>query len=372
MQIITEDTEKAAPRYNETETRFHVIDPIVRNLGYPDQDDVYLNLEEKLEYPYVHIGHRSKKDLPLGFPDYRAGLKGARGSFVIEAKAGDVSITSRHVEQAHSYAAHAQVGANYFVLCNGSAVKVYETLSGPEAKPIADIPLGELNDRFHELENILSPASLKKNCQVEYDKRMRLAEGLGSSAEIRSGRYVVSNYEYRIVMNGQDCTDLFRRSVPQLAQLDQNLELMTKAFELRITGGSAERDADGRIGAHLQFGGITIPNYQAMQIMGVTEASFATADEFISNDPQSPSIFESLKDFSVSKGTLMPDLFGEASELVGDLTGDMFIKAAMCHDRGKIFGDYIALADQRISLPDSLPVTVELDIVGTFELRLNN
>ena len=127
------------------EIRFHVIDPVIRMLGYPDVENTYLNLEEKLEYPYVHIGRRSKRDVPLGYPDYRAGVKGARGSFVVEAKAGSVPIGKKEVEQAHSYAAHSQVGANYFVLGNGSEILVYETLSGPDAAPIVGLPLEALN-----------------------------------------------------------------------------------------------------------------------------------------------------------------------------------------------------------------------------------
>lgn len=52
MQVISDAALKAAPSYNEAEIRFHIIDPIVRLLGYPGADNVYLNLEEKLEYPY--------------------------------------------------------------------------------------------------------------------------------------------------------------------------------------------------------------------------------------------------------------------------------------------------------------------------------
>jgi len=105
MTVISDAATTAAPHYNETEIRFHVIDPVIRMLGYPDVENTYLNLEEKLEYPYVHIGRRSKRDVPLGYPDYRAGVKGARGSFVVEAKAGSVPIGKKEVEQAHSYAA---------------------------------------------------------------------------------------------------------------------------------------------------------------------------------------------------------------------------------------------------------------------------
>lgn len=98
MQIITDDAAKAASTYNEAEVRFHIIDPIVHSLGYPGTEDVYLKLEEKLSYPYFHIGHKSKRDVPIGFPDYRAGLRGARGSFIVEAKAGNVPITQEEVE----------------------------------------------------------------------------------------------------------------------------------------------------------------------------------------------------------------------------------------------------------------------------------
>lgn len=179
MQVITDAAMAAAPHYNEAEVRFHVLDPVMRILGYHDAVDAYLILEEKLEYPYLHIGRRSKKDLPLGFADYRAGIKGARGSFVVEAKAGKIPITAKEVEQAHSYAAHAQVGASYFVLCNGSVLNVYETLSGPHTDPIVELPLSDLNARFHELENILSPSSLERNCRVAYDKKLKLAEDWG-------------------------------------------------------------------------------------------------------------------------------------------------------------------------------------------------
>jgi len=44
MQVISGNTVQAAPGYNETEIRFHIVDPIIRKFGYPDHDNVYLNL----------------------------------------------------------------------------------------------------------------------------------------------------------------------------------------------------------------------------------------------------------------------------------------------------------------------------------------
>lgn len=166
MQVIMRTSIDEGPSYNEAKVRFHFIDPLLRALGYGVDNNTYVEFEENLSYPYYHIGHRSKKDLPLGRADYRAGLKEARGSFIIEAKAGSVAITPLAVEQAHSYAAHAQVGANYFVLCNGFELHIYETLSGPAANPIACMPLSNLNDRYHEIENILAPRNLESHCKV--------------------------------------------------------------------------------------------------------------------------------------------------------------------------------------------------------------
>lgn len=368
MQVISDAAAAAATHYNETEIRFHVIDPVIRKLGYPDAKNTYLNLEEKLEYPYVHIGRRSKKDVPLGYPDYRAGVKGARGSFAVEAKAGNVPITAREVEQAHSYAAHAQVGANYFVLANGSELVVYETLSGPDATPIVKLPLDSLNARFFELENVLSPANLARNCRVEYDKKLRLADGLASSVQVRSGRYLLSEYDMRIMVDGQDCTPMVRQAVPEFAEAEAQLELLKSSFEMRVSDGVAERGEDGKIYARVEFSGVTVHNQAAMVIMGIDKATFATADEFLSLDPESPTIFESISDFSVSRGTSLPQLFGGTVEMEGDVFGSMFIRVAMHYSEGIISGEYIAFSDQDVSIPGQIPFRLEMNTAGTFEL----
>ena len=371
MPVVSESAVAAAPHYNETEIRFHVIDPIIRLLGYPDAENTYLNLEEKLEYPYLHIGRRSKKDVPLGYPDYRAGVKGARGSFVVEAKAGNVPIAAKEVEQAHSYAAHAQVGANYFVLVNGSEIVVYETLSGPNATPIVQIALDSLNARFFELENVLSPENLARNCRVEYDKKLKLADGLGSSVRVRSGRYLLSEHDVRIVVNGQDCTPIVRQSIPQFAEAEAQLELLKSSFEMRVSDGIVERGDDGKIVANVEFSGVTVHNHEAMVILGIDKATFATADEFLSTDSESPTIFESLTDFMVSRGTSLPQLFGGAVEMEGDILGSMFIKVAMYYNEGVISGEYIAFSEQDISIPSQIPFRLEMDLAGTFELEIN-
>jgi len=371
MKVIAESAIAAAQGYNEAEVRFHIIDPIIRLLGYPDSDNTYLILEEKLEYPFVHIGRRSKKDVPLGISDYRAGIKGVRGSFVVEAKGGSVDITAREVEQAHSYAAHAQVGANYFVLCNGSVFVIHETLSGPQAPPLVEIPLTELNARFHEIENILAPLQLERNCQFFYDRKLKLAPGLASSVRIRSGRYLLSDCNVKFLINNRDVTEILRKELPKLAEMDRQIELLRAAFEMRVSDGHVRRGDDGKILAHVNFDGVTVHHQQAMEIMGINEASFVTADEFLSSDPSQPTIFESLTDFSISRGTVIPQLFGDAAELDGELQGEMFIKIGMHLDDGQLVGEYKALSEQRFRFQGTMPMTVEIDTAGTFKLALH-
>lgn len=367
MTIITPQVLRDAPKFNEEEVRFHIIDPLVRKLGYPGGDDVYFKLEEKLDYPYYFIGHKNKKkDVPLGFPDYRAGLKGRRGSFIIEAKSATAGISSKDVEQAHSYAAHSQVGANYFVLSDGLRIDVYETLAGGHAEPIVSLSIHELESRFHEIENVLAPASLEKNCRVHYDKGLKLCDGLGSSVRIHSGEYTLKNWAYRLFVGESDVT----AHVPQLANIDEQLAMMQREFEFRIADGVARREADGRIAAEVSFPGVTRNNLSAMKLIGIDRMTFATNDQFISTVPADPTVFESTADFALEEGTKIPPLFGDSVSLDTNLNGDVLVAVRMYVERGSIFGEYLAVADYTFDIPNAGRGRLELDFTGDFELLM--
>lgn len=371
MTIITPQVLEAFPEYNEAEVRFHVIDPILRKLGYPGGDDVYLKLEEKLDYPYFFTGHKNKKkDLPLGFPDYRAGLKGRRGSFIIEAKAATVGLSEKDVEQAHSYAAHSQVGANYFVLSDGAQLAVYETLSGGHVAPIVFLEVGELDARFHELENVLAPAQLEKNCRVDYDKGLKLCDGVGSSVKIHSGEYDMKDWAYRILIGGQDFTDQIKAAAPQIIEMDNQLIMMQNEFELRVGDGIAKREVDGRIVAEVSFAGVTKNSLAAIKLLGIDRMTFATNAQFISTTPDDPTIFESTADFALEQGTMMPPLFGNAVPIDTKVEGDMFVTARMHKEGDVLLGEYSTVTDYWFDMPMAGKGKLELDLIGTFVLRL--
>lgn len=369
MDVVKSAAITAGPTYNEASVRFHIMDPLLRQLGYGGDDNTYLLLEEKLEYPYFHIGHRSRRDNPLGHPDYHAGLKGARGSFIVETKAGSTPLTLRDVEQAHSYAAHAQVGAHFFVLCNGLQIRIYETLSGPTADPIVTVPISQINERYHEIGNILSPGNLAKHCKVEYDRKLNLCEGLGSSASIRSGIYKISEYKYRFLVNGEDQTALFRTNMLQVSELDEQMEMLKNVFELKVEEGSAERDENGLITAHARIAGVTIPNAEGMRMMGIQQLSFTTSEKFLSTEADNPTMFEATKEFALAEGAMLPLLLGEYREMASDLDGNLFVKASMYFDGKEILGQYRSFAYYNVKRPSPATLKVEMDVAGSFVLR---
>ncbi|WP_408595424.1 type I restriction enzyme HsdR N-terminal domain-containing protein (plasmid) [Paracoccus marcusii] len=371
MDIVDPKIKNSVDGYNEAEVRFHIIDPIIRQLGYTNNDNVFLHLEEKLEYPYVFIGHKNKrKDLPLGFPDYRAGIKGRRGSFIVEAKSSTVGISKKDIEQAHSYAAHAQVGANYFLLSDGRSLSIYETLSGSNSEPICRLHFEEINRKFYEIENILSPSNLEKNCRVNYDKGLKLCAELGSSVEIRSGEYFVENWFYKIFIDDKDCTESVKISMPQILQLDRQLEALQRDYTLRVEDGKIYRGPSGRIFSNISFSGVTKNNHAGMKMLGIQEIELTTDSEFISLHVDSPTTFESTTNFSLKKGDMMPPMFGNAVALDKNVSGDMLVTTKMHKDNNSIVGDYSVISEYRFEFPMMGKVRFELNLVGTFILRL--
>ena len=147
---------------NEAEVRYNVLDPLLRELGYRGGADngTYHHLESQLQTPFYHIGRASKKDFPISSLDYLCGLKGRRGSFVVEAKSYDHDITDEDVGQAHSYAAHSSVAANLIVVCNGKELRIFETiLPHSRLSPCLQFRVLRLREDFTKSKIFLAPSS---------------------------------------------------------------------------------------------------------------------------------------------------------------------------------------------------------------------
>lgn len=368
MEPISQRAIEQAELFNEAEVRLHIIDPIIRKLGYTDLEGTYLKLEEKLNYPYYYIGRKNKKkDVPLGMPDYRAGLLGRNGSFVIEAKAGNVELTREELEQAHSYAAHAEVGAQYFVVSNGREFRIYETLSSLNLDAVVALKVDEINERFHEIENMLSPPNLERHSKRSYDLNLKLADGRSSKISIRDGTYGQQSWSYKAYLAGEDITQQVKHF---FGGVDRQLEMLRDDFELRVGEGAVSRDADGRINTDLKFIGATRGNDKAMKLLGVDRIQFGTDSKFLSCDPENPTIFETTKDVLVPNGTQLPQMFGGAIAVDLDVNVSVYIITRMYLEGNFAFGDYLALADYSIELPQGMEFRIELDVGGEVSLRI--
>ncbi|XUY27811.1 type I restriction enzyme HsdR N-terminal domain-containing protein [Agrobacterium sp. rho-8.1] len=370
MKPISDRAKKEVNTFNEAEVRMHIIDPVLRELGYMDTDGTYLRLEEQLSYPYYYIGRKNKKkDVPLGKPDYRAGLLGRGGSFVIEAKAANVDLTREELEQAHSYAAHAEVRAQYFMVSNGRELRIYETLSAFENDPLVSLDINEINEEFHRVENILSPSNLGRLSRRTYDLDLKLANNRGSKIRIRDGKYSQQQWSYRIMLGDADITEQAR---PLLGDVDKQLTSLRDDFELRVGDGTIARNSEGRITADIQFIGATVGNDNAMKLLGFDQIVFLTEDKFLSSDPDNPSIFESTKEIQVKRGTVLPQMFGDAVSMGLDVQVSVYVKSRMFIDGSSIFGDFLALADYFVPVP--VPgigeIRIEFDFSGDASLRL--
>jgi hypothetical protein len=367
MAPISERAKQQVREYNEAEVRMHIIDPVLRELGYLDADGTYLRLEEQLTYPYYYIGRKNKnRDVPLGKPDYRAGLLGRGGSFIVEAKAANIDLTRDALEQAHSYAAHAEVGAQFFMVSNGRELRIYETLPAFQNVALVSLALDEINERFHEIENILSPFNLGRLCKRTYDLELKLCENRGSTINIRDGKYGQQQWTYRLMLGDKDVTEQWR---PLLGDMDRQLAILRDDFELRVGDGIIRRNEEGRIAAEVQFIGATVGNDQAMKLLGVDRIVFVTDDKFLSSDPDDPSIFESTKEVQVKRGTVLPQMFGAAVAIGLDITVSVYVKSRMYIDGSGASGDFLALADYFIPVPGVGEMRLEFEFSGGSTLR---
>ncbi|MBY5505321.1 type I restriction enzyme HsdR N-terminal domain-containing protein [Rhizobium leguminosarum] len=362
--IIDPSVFKHASEFNEQEVRFHVTDPIMKRLGYGNfKGGTYLLLEEQLATPYYHIGATDKKkDFPLGKSDYRAGLEGARGCFIVETKRANKKLTKSTIGQAHSYAAHANVGAHYILLCNGIDIALYETLSGPEHAPITAFKVAEINERFHELHEVLAPANLKRYCHREYDLGLSLCDGLGSIVEVRDGYFEPAEHDFRVVEAGpllSGAGDLFSDLANTM------ISSLRSNFEYRISGGIFQRDGDGRIIGSLINSAITVSNAKAMEQAGLTKMHLATDSKTISCSPDAPSKFESTASVRLAEGTTIHETYGRTLTLPSALEANSFVTTRLHYSSNEMKGDYRVFVT--LSL---LGLEAEFNIAGTISLRL--
>src|SRR5262245_35661098 len=113
---------------NETDVREIIVRPLLVRLGYAHGTQANIRTEVPLRYERAFLGRKNpKKDPPLaGRADYVCDAT-SYGRWVVEVKAPAHALTQDDAEQAHTYCAHPDIAAAYFLLTNGREFRLYAT-----------------------------------------------------------------------------------------------------------------------------------------------------------------------------------------------------------------------------------------------------
>ena len=223
------------------------------------------------------MGKRKPTDPPLeGKADYVCTVEN-KYRWILEAKAPDVPITIKEIEQAYTYAYHPAIRAIYFCLCNGREFRIYQTHLGPAAEPIYCTNYDSLNENFQIIKNTLLPESIVRDWKAHsVDVGKPIGPGLRSLVKIMGG-YI--EYEKNSLNN------------PLLSGL-----LNT------ITGGSIYRDDKGCLACYI----LTMSSHSVFQKFNekfdLHRMQMKSPDMSLSVDGDCPSVFESIRDVVLPRG----------------------------------------------------------------------
>lgn len=303
-------------KMNETDVREALVRPLLTRLGYEHGTEANIRTEQTFRYEKAFLGRKNpKKDPPLvGRADYILDILSV-GRWVVEVKAPNELLSRDVVEQAHTYAAHPEVAALFFLVTNGRSFRLYRT-SSLEA-PLMAWEWEDMDDVFLAVSNLIGPDAIRRKVKLlQPDSGKPLAAGVPSEVKIIGGfvRYEdhISNHPLLDVQS-------------------------INGLELPVTGGVVKRAADGRI--HGQIG-VAKASPLAGELSKLLEREdgydFYSSDEFISADRERPTIFQNFVESHAPVGTRMsvpgfgefPIPFGvrttAISEAIGFVEGDTF------------------------------------------------
>jgi len=286
---------------NEADVRAEVIDPLLQRLGYSSgtENNILRERHIELRYPHIFLGRKKPEKDPVlrGIPDYICEVR-EYGRWVIEAKPPSQDIGVDDVEQAHSYSVHPEIQARLFVLCNGRSLLAFESIRGPGANPILELSYEEISTQHYVLTNLLGPSAFRSRYPVtEVDFGQPLADGLGSRATIVGG---FSRYD-EIEAIG----DRLPQGMPPLDFSGmQNLCGVVHS----IVGDDCFRDGTDGIVANVR-----VPSFHEMlrnfaKSINLEVTRYVCRDQFISKDPNCPSIFEATIQYVIPQGTQLLNL----------------------------------------------------------------
>ena len=309
----------SAPKFdtmNETDVREIIVRPLLARLGYAHGTEANIRTEQSFRYGRAFLGRKSPGKDPdlVGRADYILEVT-SYGRWVVEVKAPSEGLTRDVVEQAHTYAAHPEVAALFFLVTNGREFQLYRTSA--LTTPVMAWAYEDMDEMFLAFSNLISPETIKRKMTLlAADPGKPLGPGVASTARIIGGFVRYEDHVANHKLLGAE---------------------LVNGLELPITGGEVKRGSDGRLHALLKLAK-TAPLFNLMGDDPGREDDydFYASDEYVSTDIAHPTIFQNLYDKYIAAGTpmpvpglgTMPMPFGfrnvARTEAIGFIDGDTF------------------------------------------------
>jgi len=145
------------PDYKEDAVREDIVTPILKKLGYQPSGQNRIVRSKSLTHPFVYIGTKQHKVNII--PDYLL-MVDNKYVLTIDAKSPNENIRKGpNLQQAFSYAIHPEIRTSVYGLCNGREICIF---TWTELEPILSIRINEIDNRWKELYNCISPIALTK------------------------------------------------------------------------------------------------------------------------------------------------------------------------------------------------------------------
>ena len=192
---------------NETDVREAVVRPFLESLGYRHGTQATIRTEVPLRYNKAFLGRKNPaKDPVLGRADYICEAIGY-GRWVVEVKSPSQKVGRDDIEQAHTYAAHPEIAALYFLVTNGRDYQLYMT-SRLEA-PLLRWTYDDIEELHVQIGAILEFDAIKKYAtKITPDTGRPLAKGLPSKLRMLGGEIVYGSHTE--ISTSQDEPTIFK------------------------------------------------------------------------------------------------------------------------------------------------------------------
>jgi hypothetical protein len=346
---------------NEADVRAEIADPLLAALGYARGTDADIARELTLSYERNFLGRKKATDpLLRGRADYVLTVVGA-ARWVLETKSPDDPIDRNAIEQAITYARHPEVAASYSVILNGDRLVVYHVSQASTSQPLIELNDSDPIELARKLQGVLSPAAIRRDCSPPIvDLQLPLAEGLRSSADIRTGEIRYDTYRW-------SCNAPL--PLQQRTQLDETCRRLI-GWRAAITGGSVHRNEASRILARLNWASSNDELHQFAIDKKLMDMEYVALSQQISSDPENPTVFDNIGEVQVDKGERLFSILKWESTTAGIAMNMQIVGRATGYIQDFVFQGAFAVCQYcRTPLNPAFQLVTESE--GTFRVEFD-